>query len=289
MSPLIQLERRDNMTDSYTAFQQTQLDLGLVFSGSQSCLPNYSYGPAVRDQYILHYIIKGKGCLKIEGESYLLEAGDLFIIPKRISAFYKADEHDPWHYQWLGIDGYQANSYLSHSDLMTNYHLKRIESSDFYTHFCLLYDLAQSDKNSAPYFHLTGQLYLMLHYLAQEFPKRKTTTISQTKFYCQQATTYMSHYYSHPITINDVCQSLNLSRSYLHKLFTKELGQSPKQFLSDLRLTKACQLLTETSYSITIIANSVGYDDVLTFSRAFKKVLGLSPSDYRNKKELPII
>lgn len=288
MSPSILLERRVKMTDSYTAFQQEKFDLGLVFSGSQSCLPNYSYGPAIRDQYILHYIIEGKGTLIVDEETYFLEAGDLFILPKNRTTFYQADQHQPWHYHWIGIDGYQAHSYLSQSDLMTRYHLKQITHTAFYTQFCLLYDLAQSGQNMPPYFNLTGQLYLMLHHLAQDFPKKQVNSVPHSQVYCQQAITYMSHYYGQPITITEVSHSLNLSRGYLHKLFIKEVGQSPKQFLSALRLNKACQLLTETTYSITIIANSVGYDDVLTFSRSFKKHFGLSPSHYRNKKEAPI-
>lgn len=274
------------VTDSYMGFQQTKLEVGLAFSGSQSCLPNYSYGPAVRDHYILHYIIEGKGTLKINEETYSLEAGDLFIIPKNKSTFYQADEHEPWHYCWLGIDGYQANTYLSQSDLMTHYHLKNITHSDFYRQFCSLYDLAQSGQDTPPYFNLTGQLYLMLHHLTQDFPKKKSDSIPHSQVYCQQAITYMSHYYGQPITITEVCHSLNLSRGYLHKIFIKEIGQSPKQFLSALRLNKACQLLAETSYSITIIAHSVGYEDVLTFSKAFKKSFNLSPSRYRNKKSI---
>ncbi|MEY8229151.1 helix-turn-helix domain-containing protein [Blautia producta] len=62
---------------------------------------------------------------------------------------------------------------------------------------------------------------------------------------------------------------------------------SPQQFLMRHRITKATEMLVETDHLIQNIASSCGYANELSFAKAFKKVTGLSPSEYRKKKRIP--
>ena len=59
------------------------------------------------------------------------------------------------------------------------------------------------------------------------------------------------------------------------------MGKSPKEYLTEYRIKQACRLLKETDLSISAIAYSVGFENNLYFSKAFKKQKGLSPSEYR--------
>ena len=63
-------------------------------------------------------------------------------------------------------------------------------------------------------------------------------------------------------------------------MFIKHLGLSPNDYLTQYRINRACSLLRNSKLTISNIANSVGYDDPLYFSRVFKKVKGVSPSIY---------
>lgn len=76
---------------------------------------------------------------------------------------------------------------------------------------------------------------------------------------------------------------LGVSQPYLFRIFKEATGKAPKQYLNDYRLLQAKKLLTTTALSITEIANSVGYADVLTFSRFFSSKEGCSPRAYRNR------
>ena len=67
----------------------------------------------------------------------------------------------------------------------------------------------------------------------------------------------------------------------MESLFQKYLGMSPQQFLIQFRITKAAQLLVETNLSVADISRSCGYNDSLAFSKSFKKIKSLSPTDFR--------
>ena len=87
-------------------------DLYLCFCGHEACRPLHSFGPAVRPNYILHYILKGKGRYVIGSEEYCLGAGQGFLIEPEVQTFYEADKEDPWAYLWIGFSGEKAGEYL---------------------------------------------------------------------------------------------------------------------------------------------------------------------------------
>jgi transcriptional regulator GlxA family with amidase domain len=85
------------------------------------------------------------------------------------------------------------------------------------------------------------------------------------------------------IRMIEVAELSGLSHSRLDHLFKAEVGQSPTQYLQELRLKKACQILEATSLKITLVGLAVGYQDHSHFFRNFKKRFGLTPSQYRTQ------
>ena len=93
------------------------LGLSVYNCGTQKCFPNYTWGPAVRDHYLIHYIVSGKGVFQDGNNQYLLQAGDGFLVlPSRLVT-YSADEEDPWEYCWVGFNGADAQRFLSFTGL----------------------------------------------------------------------------------------------------------------------------------------------------------------------------
>ena len=72
----------------------------------------------------------------------------------------------------------------------------------------------------------------------------------------------------------------SVSHSSLYRRFVKRFQISPKRFLLEYRIERACALLLDSGYSIQEISNSVGFEDPFYFSRAFKDVKGVSPRQY---------
>jgi len=94
---------------------------------------------------------------------------------------------------------------------------------------------------------------------------------------------YVQNHYSEDISLNIIAQNLGYSPSYLTKVFNKVEGSSPSSFIKNYRMGIAKQLMNDSSITLASIAPSVGYQDPFHFSKAFKQVYGLSPSDYRKK------
>lgn len=95
-----------------------------------------------------------------------------------------------------------------------------------------------------------------------------------------------SNYSDGNLSIKDISEHVHLSSSYLCTVFKTETGQTLNQYLTNYRIEKAKQLLLDPRNKINEIAAQVGYSDCNYFGKTFKKVVGLSPSEYREKESL---
>lgn len=96
---------------------------------------------------------------------------------------------------------------------------------------------------------------------------------------------YIINNFNKNITLKDVADEVFLSQNYLSELFKKEIGEGFHDFLSNYRIKKAKEILLTTNLKIYEVAQNVGYNDSITFGRAFKKIAGTTPNNFRNKRE----
>lgn len=272
----------------FSEYKTGTIDLSLIFYGFEECLPGYSFGPAIRETYVLHYISKGKGCFHYKGEVIPLTAGDLFLLKPDELTFYQADEEDPWSYYWLGISGSKAGDYFAHSQIDDLSYLKHSDTCHTQTTADLIKNIvefAQVTKfKELAQLHLLGQLHeLMFHLgrIAYKDIQEEMSPSQELYLDCKQIieTQYPTH-----LTIQDIAQKLNVHRSYLTTIFKEFHDQSPKEYLLYVRMHRAKQLLEATSEPIKFIAYSVGFTDALHFSKSFKQFWNCSPSDFRKTK-----
>lgn len=94
---------------------------------------------------------------------------------------------------------------------------------------------------------------------------------------------YIEENYMHRLTLASISANVNLSSSYLCRVFKSEVGTSITSYLNNLRIRKAATLIKEQDLSLKEISAMVGIDDQLYFSRLFKKCMGISPSEYGKK------
>lgn len=86
-----------------------------------------------------------------------------------------------------------------------------------------------------------------------------------------------------PLTVADICQQFSLSRSTLQLLFKNAVNQSPKKYISDMKLEKSCQMLRENKYTISEISLKLGYSSIHYFSNAFNQKYHISPSEFAKR------
>ncbi|NJP41143.1 AraC family transcriptional regulator [Oscillospiraceae bacterium HV4-5-C5C] len=115
-----------------------------------------------------------------------------------------------------------------------------------------------------------------------EAARRIATKSSKRSFnIIDQARLWIGQHYMDDISLDDVSRKVNISPYYFSKLFRQEVGITFIEYLTDLRMSKARQLLEAGSLPIRDIGAAVGYQDPNYFSRTFKRLTGMTPSDYR--------
>lgn len=155
------------------------------------------------------------------------------------------------------------------------------------------FTLEISDSNKISYFvqqlvqlnqlpgnllYLKCQLYLMQ--LIETILASVKMQISNN--YVNYALSIIAKNYHQSISINEIAEKLGCERRKLAKLFEKQLGMTPIQYLTEYRLKQAKKFLRSTQLSIGEIAELVGYSDIYYFSRVFKKQYSITPTEYRS-------
>jgi YesN/AraC family two-component response regulator len=106
-----------------------------------------------------------------------------------------------------------------------------------------------------------------------------------TRIYIKTVIDYVAANYSRKLKISDIAKYVGLNQTYLGMLFKEQLDITLQQYVMRFRVEKACQLMANRQLSIREISSAVGYEDSLLFSKVFKKVKQVAPSDYRNSLE----
>ena len=97
----------------------------------------------------------------------------------------------------------------------------------------------------------------------------------------RQVIDYIESNYDKPIKLSDVASEVHLNPVYLSNMFKKETGENFSDFLINYRMGLAKDMLQNTKMNINEIADSVGYSNARHFSKMFKKVVGIRPTEYR--------
>ncbi len=247
-------------------------------TGCQQCSPGYGWGPGVRSHFLLHHVVGGRGVFTCRGHRYELVAGDTFLIYPNTTIHYCADGESPWEYVWVGFSGLDAGGYVGQTDFTPEEPVLRGGEEG---ELRALMEAVYQSCGTAPWesLEMTARLYSLLSYLVRT-ARRKTALKGEAPDCAQLAAEYMIHHYEEPITVEGLAAYASVSHSSLYRRFVKRFQISPKRFLLEYRIERACALLESTGCSIQEISNSVGFEDPFYFSRAFKDVKGVSPRQY---------
>lgn len=255
-------------------------ELRLRHCGYEQCAPGHSFGPAVRGTYLIHIILDGHGSFMVNQQTWRLGAGDGFLILPEIPTFYKADEKEPWTYFWIAFEGSQAEEVIRDMGLGREslvFHSSRPQELRAIVRDMFL----NRDVSRAKQYMNQSLLYRYFSILLDDMEVTIGSPTGRNKI-VSEAVQYIEDYYADPtVKVAQIAKTVNVERGYLYSLFMKHLGLSPQEYLQKFRLTKATDLLDHTDLPIDKIALSCGYQDPVTFSKAFRKMFEMPPGKYR--------
>lgn len=239
-------------------------DINPLICGQHRCAAGHSFGPAVREYYLLHYVLYGTGVFYTGGKKYNVAAGDMFVIRPNESTVYRASKKDPWHYIWLGFE-----TTLNTKDILSEDVIHAPECAHIFREAV---EEARGGGNRE--WEICGRIYRLFSRLeAHTRPK-------QANSYVKLAEDYIHANYMQDIRVDTLAKSLGLDRSYFCRIFKQQTGKPPRQYIVDFRLQKAAALITAQGLSPGEAAAQVGYKDPVNFSRMFSRRFGVPPGRY---------
>ena len=255
-------------------------DFYMCYCGEEICEPSHAYGPSIRDHHIIHYVLRGKGSLSMNGLSYPVCPRQGFFIPKNEVALYQADAHEPWHYIWLAFSGERSDHYLRQAGLSASSPVFTYQGDELQKCLYRLIPFYGADGQEVECNVLSG-LYHFFALLIGNNPQRQAAGQNTQQLYVQKAAEFMYYNLHMKLKIPEIAAHVGIDPSYLCSLFRKYMGLSPGQYLLHLRIRTATRLLENPGLSIGDISRSVGYADQFTFSKIYKKMTGHSPLQKR--------
>ncbi len=234
-------------------------------------------------QFILVYCVNGEGWYQIK-QRYSIKAGQSFILPANQSHLYGATDHNPWTIYWLHFAGYAAK------DIWNIYRDRHFPiattpfSEQRITLFNKLYDTLEKGY-SREHIHFTN---LSLGYFLNSFLYPNIFDQNKEQKYpliIDQAIECMQQNISTSISLKQLAKQTNYSIPHLSSEFKKKTGYTVIDYHNRLRIQKACQYLDLTDMRIKEISYTMGFEDPYYFSRLFSKIMNISPSSYRNRKD----
>ena len=276
---MIGFKPKDDFSD-----QNIHSDIKLHYCAFDGCEPNKCWGPGIIDHYKLFFTMDGFGTLEIGTQSFEIPPGTGFVIPPNVVASYKPHIEGQWQYFWITFSGKNADIYLNRANLSKEQPVFSIEDTEgFQTHFRDLFHSISHSKSMdlkalSAFYRLMS---MIIDGNAVEY--KNDDHITQQDYYLNQGIEFIQTNYTRHLQIEEIANYVSVDRKYLYQIFKNKLKQSPKQYLIDLRMKRAIDLLKSSDISIRQVANSIGYSDPFLFSKMFKKKTGLSPTDYRQQ------
>ena len=221
--------------------------------------------------YTWHFVMSGRGTLRIYGKTYDVCAGDSFFIPPDEPMCYFPSPDEPWEYVWFASSGDLMEEYArtvgfsEGEPLCKCRNFKRIRS-------CLkkLFDAIASDEGG--YFAALSAFYEVMDISTSR------TELSEIR----RVARLIDESFATPgFSVERICKDVGISHSHLLRLFKKAYGVTIIKYVTDKRLSLARELLCTTELSVRSVAYSCGFSDEIHFMKAFKKATGLSCLRYR--------
>lgn len=234
------------------------------------------FGPIIRRAYIIECNVSGYGTVTINGKTFPITPGDCYVLLPGVSASYTTDEKDPRVGYWCYVDGLPLERHFKSADITPENPFAPKEAFPEILQWMQKLVASWEREDTGGRLLHTACLYGIL----SAFNKGKV--LSHKEHIVEKAIALMETSYSDDLNVTELAQRVGMARAYFSTRFKEETGTTPHEYLTALRIQKACLLLESgESYSVEEVACLVGADPK-NFSRQFKQQMGKTPLQYKH-------
>jgi AraC-like DNA-binding protein len=233
--------------------------------------------------HVMIHCVDGDGWLRVAGKELLIHPGQMFCMPAGVPHWYGSDPDNPWSNYWIHFTGRQAAEYSRWLGVVADdpvVHLSQSEEllaafEETWQQLRAVHTYDNLVRGSIGLTRFLGVVQRTMH--AAEVRQR---AVDQQ---IQETIDFVSRNLAAELSLTELAQLAQLSVSRYTLAFRRVTGCSPMEYFNRLRMQRACELLQTTGRPVLEIGCKVGYNDPYYFSRAFKKIIGVSPNEYRKK------
>lgn len=248
---------------------------GINTAGYSDDVNETRFGPGRRNNYIIHYVLSGRGYFN----GNTVKAGQGFLITPHLLEHYYADAEDPWSYIWIIFE-----EKFDAREIFKEYDADRETNIFEYNNLAVLKQAKNDIIEKKNKFVRPSELYeAFLHIFNNHRIDRESLSNAEDMYFAC-ATKFIGANLFRRITVDEIVRVLGISQPYLYRIVKKKASVSPKQYIDIMKTEKAKEMLRQSMMSMTQIANSVGLEDCIAFSKFFKKRVGISPSEFRKNE-----
>lgn len=230
------------------------------------------------EEYIFIFCMEGSGTIKVQNQEYILKENEAFCIPRYQAHCYYASDENPWSILWVHFKG-EDIKYFPLDECRIVQFVSENSTTRMLSLFDLLFRVLAGNYTLGNFIYISQVLSLIL---AETYGREKKYTAEGQNKHVTNVVKYMYKHMNENLTLEQVIKEFELSKSYLNAIFQKYTQHAPMDFYTHLKMKEACKLLRMTDSYIYEVAQSLGYKDQYYFSRVFKKVVGVSPKEYKN-------
>lgn len=250
-----------------------------------SFVPSETYGPHKHLRIEINYVKKGSCILHLNNESVSFREGDIMIITSDVNHFFEAGtagttlmqlEFLPEIFSLFKQDIREGMNELSSVSLFSeeNRLIKIVNNVGIMR---VVQRIVNELNQKNPYYrHLVVMYYAELLILFYRYMNDAYLPVCTNRF-LKKAIAYIRQNYQASILVSDVAKHAGISERYLRKLFSFYLNLSPLDYLNQIRINKAIELLRNTELSVKEISFLCGFQSPQYFSRLFKQQTGTAP------------
>ena len=230
------------------------------------------------ERFVISYLIDGSGTVTMNGKSFFIEKGDLyFIVPSLVAQ--KTTKMNPYKYYYIAISGPDCEEIFMRAGYRKDNPVIKLNDDFIKT---LMADICDTTVETTFSAMLKMRISFMriLEYLYNKNKQNKELICNKSGLVVVNIKQYIEMNYQNGFLICDLCEMLHYTQPYLSRIFKKKCGQTIKEYITEFRINKACFLLRASNLSVLEVALEVGFQDVSTFCRAFKRCKGCSPKKF---------
>jgi YesN/AraC family two-component response regulator len=233
------------------------------------------------DSIEILYFVEGTANVKCDNNTVSANLGDIVIVnTNQLHQIHSTSKKCKYHCLIISPSFFNRNEL----DLFTKVFVNLVSQDIYITNLfdSIINEFNSKDKNYK--LSIRGCIYNVFTYFMRNCINDTTVISNQRKKILDAiklTLSYMENNYQKPITLDEICSRIYLSKYYLCRIFKEEIGKSPIEYLNLIRISKATELLQSGKYNVTEAAEKCGFSNISYFSKVFKKYKSQPPSKMR--------